>query len=434
MSSPFAQGGLVLGALAGVVASLRSIPGRVWTWFRDRFTTTVTIKQSDPLFRWISFWLASHAYSQKCRSLLASTELRTRSYRDYASQSMSPALSGETSSDDKPPEIDLSPAHGRHVLRWHGLWIVMNRQKEGDGAKPSDGMVGSSSSMSDFMRLEEIVLTFGTTDRNKVLELLEDARQLSNPPGKPKTHIYTNSYYDWSTSNELPYRSSESIILPTEQYENITADIDKFFTNKEFYERTGMPHRRGYLWYGIPGAGKTSLIRALASKYRSPLYVLNLADSQCSDSCLTRLLSNIRSERAFVVIEDIDSYFDGRTPKSSELKITFSGLLNAMDGAASCEGHILFLTTNHKEGLDPALIRPGRVDYELEFTYATDEQIRRMYSRFRPISTTLDYQLFEKALGSKFPDNRVTTAQLQGFLYGNEDGAFFQTGTLSETH
>ncbi|KAF8473603.1 hypothetical protein BDZ91DRAFT_715044 [Kalaharituber pfeilii] len=61
-------------------------------------------------------------------------------------------------------------------------------------------------------------------------------------------------------------------------------------------------------------------------------------------------------------------------------QISFSGLLNAIDGVASHEGRILIMTTNHRERLDPALIRPGRVDVQIEFGYANKETIRRVFT------------------------------------------------------
>jgi chaperone BCS1 len=69
--------------------------------------------------------------------------------------------------------------------------------------------------------------------------------------------------------------------------------------------------------------------------------------------------------------------------------VTFSGLLNALDGVASQEGRVLFMTTNHIEKLDPALIRPGRCDVIVKFDLATADQARRMFLRFFPTETDL---------------------------------------------
>jgi chaperone BCS1 len=65
----------------------------------------------------------------------------------------------------------------------------------------------------------------------------------------------------------------------------------------------------------------------------------------------------------------------------SKMGITLSGLLNAIDGVASHEGRVLVMTTNHPEKLDPALIRPGRVDMQIAFTLATKHQIREIFSK-----------------------------------------------------
>lgn len=62
--------------------------------------------------------------------------------------------------------------------------------------------------------------------------------------------------------------------------------------------------------------------------------------------------------------------------------VTFSGFLNALDGVASGEERIVFLTTNHVEKLDPALIRPGRVDLSVLIDDAHPEQALRLFEKF----------------------------------------------------
>ncbi len=70
-----------------------------------------------------------------------------------------------------------------------------------------------------------------------------------------------------------------------------------------------------------------------------------------------------------------------RTPAAGT-GITFSGLLNAIDGVAAQEGKVLFLTTNHFERLDPALVRPGRVDVRCFFGLASRDSARKLFLRF----------------------------------------------------
>ena len=93
--------------------------------------------------------------------------------------------------------------------------------------------------------------------------------------------------------------------------------------------------------------------------------------------------------------------------------VTFSGLLNALDGVASSEEHIIFMTTNHLEHLDNALIRPGRVDVKELFDNASEYQIHNMFLRFYEGADMLADEFVKRVRGKG-----VSTAQLQGhFVY-----------------
>ena len=97
--------------------------------------------------------------------------------------------------------------------------------------------------------------------------------------------------------------------------------------------------------------------------------------------------------------------------------VTFSGLLNALDGVASSEERIIFMTTNHLEHLDSALIRPGRVDVKELFDNASDYQIRNMFLRFYEREDELANEFVKRVQGKG-----VSTAQLQGhFVYYKND-------------
>ena len=69
---------------------------------------------------------------------------------------------------------------------------------------------------------------------------------------------------------------------------------------------------------------------------------------------------------------------------SSKSLVSFSGILNVLDGMARKDGLITFLTTNYKNRLDKALIRPSRIDFILSFKEATEEQVKSMFKRFFP--------------------------------------------------
>jgi len=126
----------------------------------------------------------------------------------------------------------------------------------------------------------------------------------------------------------------------------------------------GVPYRRGYLLYGPPGTGKTSFTQAIAGELKLNICYLNLSNGNMDDDGLNRALNNAPSQ-SIILLEDIDGIFVARESvnQGREGGVSFSGLLNALDGVRSQEGRILFMTTNHREKLDPALMRPGRADF-----------------------------------------------------------------------
>ena len=86
---------------------------------------------------------------------------------------------------------------------------------------------------------------------------------------------------------------------------------------------------------------------------------------------------------ALVVLEDIDALFNKeREKKEMVVAITFSGMLNALDGVGEVDGQIIMMTTNYRDRLEPALIRPGRVDVHVPFEHADSEQMKLMFQHF----------------------------------------------------
>jgi chaperone BCS1 len=118
-------------------------------------------------------------------------------------------------------------------------------------------------------------------------------------------------------------------------------------------------------------------------------------------------------------LEDIDCAFIKRKRASGrEGGLTFSGLLNAIDGVASAEGRIIVMTTNHVERLDPALIRPGRADVKMLFDNATSEQAGRLFARFFPNHDGLADDFAEL-----IADRRYSMATLQDYLMVHREDA-----------
>lgn len=98
--------------------------------------------------------------------------------------------------------------------------------------------------------------------------------------------------------------------------------------------------------------------------------------------------------------------------------VSFSGLLNALDGVRSQEGRILFMTTNHKEKLDPALLRPGRADVHVELCNATFSMIKELFLKFYP-----NEEHYANEFAKKLPERKLSMAKLQGHFLRHRGSA-----------
>uniref|UniRef100_A0ACD5V0X5 Uncharacterized protein n=1 Tax=Avena sativa TaxID=4498 RepID=A0ACD5V0X5_AVESA len=218
---------------------------------------------------------------------------------------------------------------------------------------------------------------------------------------------------------------------PTKQA--VIADIDRFLKRKEYYRRIGKAWKRGYLIYGPPGTGKSSLVAAVANYLRFNLYDLDLAEVRYN-SMLQRLLIGMPN-KSILVIEDIDCCFtaasreDGKTPVTAEYdsddcsntqqNITLSGLLNFIDGLWSTSGEerIIIFTTNYKDRLDQALLRPGRMDMHVYMGYCGWEAFKTLARNYFLVD---DHPLFQEIQGL-LAQVEVTPAQVSEMLLRSED-------------
>ena len=204
-------------------------------------------------------------------------------------------------------------------------------------------------------------------------------------------------------------RRRDTLAIDAETEQQLFGDLDRFLKSRDTYRQRGIPWRRGYLLYGPPGTGKSSLIQSIASHYDRQLVSLSLTDMD--DSALLRAWSEITAN-SVIALEDIDSVFNGRQPLGV---LSFSALLNTLDGAGAVEGSIAILTTNHRERLDPALIRPGRCDREFKLGYLTPATCAKMFNCFFPNPELAE--IASQKLGSYL----VAPAAWQNYLQCQDD-------------
>jgi chaperone BCS1 len=242
---------------------------------------------------------------------------------------------------------------------------------------------------------ETIKFTCLGQDKEIFARMLNYAKDLELAKHDGKLVIYEPRTNDWEPFGEpRTRREFESVILDKDMAQRILADVNEFLDSRDWYALRGVPYRRGYLLHGPPGCGKTSYIMALAGKLEYDICQMNLSNSALSDERLGYLL-NVAPPKSIILLEDVDAAFLSREDIDLNRsayqglgRVTLSGMLNVLDGVASSEGRVLFMTTNYPEKLDPALTRPGRVDMKYYIGYASAEQLSRAFERFYPPDTS----------------------------------------------
>jgi chaperone BCS1 len=402
------SGGLLLMAGGALLAYFRGVPGLCYQWLRRQWITEIDILDRDPAFEWVEKWMSEHAYSRhRARSLTVKTVAV-----DYEERRENPTL-------DPRPRIVFSPAPGWHWLFYRGRLVCLHRERPKLNENNSQPILSR----------ESWNITIYSRDRGLARQLLEEAREAALPANESRLTVHRAGYACWNEQMKRMPRPLESVVLPAGMMEEMLADLRLFLGRRSWYRDRGIPYRRGYLLHGPPGTGKSSAVVALASALGMDISMLSLGNANLDDNSLADLLSEVPIN-SLVLMEDIDCAFIERQEDADKRsKVTFSGLLNAIDGVAAGEGRLLFATTNHLERLDPALIRPGRIDRKFYIGLADQEQVGRMFRRFFPDATAELVQAF----ASRLPPGGAPMSMVQTHLLQHAEDPQQAVATFGES-
>merc|ERR1711936_935804 len=283
-----------------------------------------------------------------------------------------------------------------------------------------------------------------------------------------KYFVYTSNndsaddYYD-ATSHyqEFKFESGKSfsnVFYPEKG--DVVKRLDFFSKNKEWYKKRGIPYTMGFLFYGEPGCGKTSTIKAIANHTQRHIVSVPLNKIKTAKELLNVFYStkmnyvDIPLDKRLYVLEDIDAAdlkdtvgersekdkvkdgdeedkdsgkdspmdmnlfgilknSSGWDKKFGMQKLTLANLLEVLDGVMEMEGRMLVITTNYPEKLDKALIRPGRIDMKVHFGPMNGENIIRMYKHF------FETDSLGSVSSSDLPDLKWTPAEVTQVFLNN---------------
>lgn len=354
--SPVVAGAVSLYGLGVLTYLLRGVPNALWNIIKRHTTTSLTITSSHLAFHNFMGWLHKKGYSDKLRKIKLTN--------------------GRWGEEEG---VTKGAGYGNHLV-WYGyhpLFIHLEKEE----------------THSDHDR-ETITITKLGRGHGLFNKTLNQFAQVDDALNKIVVYTYTDDY--WAVQQRQFKRELESVFIEIEKKKQLTRVLDNFKTNEKWYVEHGIPYRLGILLHGPPGTGKTSLIKSIAAYADKNLCIL-------SATKLNKLLKAAEKlpENSLMVIEDIDSnnaslrrraVFDsdepiektelGKPQVSADLAFDLewlmsmadgglSEILNAIDGISDTHGRILVITTNNPQKLDPALLRPGRIDLTIGLGFVT---------------------------------------------------------------
>lgn len=371
----------------------RNLPVRIFRFLKSQLTTTLEInneEQGNNLYTFHNF----------CRWLF---DRKTRSY----SRNLMLASGWEkvaNHSDGYHRMVGyVGPGDGRHFFFHKGrpFWVSLTSQRE--------GVLHSN------IKRTITVTTVGR-DHAVITDLIDQFIHKTPPE---QVCLYQFNGREWNLRTQFASRSSDAVTLNYGVKEKILERIRVFDASREWYRQAGITYKLGLLFHGPTGTGKTSLARVLASSLNRSMYELNL--NTVTDATLGIALSNQDLKKSILLIEDFNDVTAVRArarqdmgpavrnarlpvPPSSQscdeeptlsdvLKemqepvfrpLSLSTVLRELDGVAGLEDCIVIFTTNSVMDIDPAILRPGRIDEHYLLDHLHHEAVVRYIQRFVP--------------------------------------------------
>ncbi|KAK7990367.1 BCS1-like ATPase [Apiospora arundinis] len=293
--------------------------------------------------------------------------------------------------------------------------------------------------------------TFGT-DARALMPMLHhmQAMYAEKMAGK-HLEVYMTEIVDkgrlvWKKTSQRPRpRRLDTINMDDNVVDIVLNDIKAFLLEKNFYLRKGVPHRRGHLYHGAPGCGKSTLAQLVAGVFGLAIHTISLKTLHGSQEAIAELFGDMKKP-GILLLEDIDTA--GLANRDLDLgldlsmmindEINNSGLasmapkepskaesveppsldvvLNVLDGVSSDEGRVVLMTTNRLDALDEALIRPGRIDLTIHCPLASAKVAQDMFYRFFGPDD-------ESTAANSFEKKGNITKEQQAKIAHNDDGS-----------
>lgn len=213
-------------------------------------------------------------------------------------------------------------------------------------------------------------------------------------------------------SSSAPFTEKSKYFF-TKEALNILNHVEEWLGSRTWYDDRQINWRKSCLLIGKPGGGKSQLILEISKKLKLNLYKFDLTDMDNKE--LSHQLDLVQPG-SIILFEDLDVIWEGRKnmlASDNFCGISFDYFINKLSGIGSIKNCFVFATTNHKEKLDPALIRPGRFDEIVEIKPLTKEGKLFIAEKMLDLWPDMIYKVVtnEEETAAEF-ENRITQIAL----------------------
>ena len=374
---------LILGSIGTLGYYARTVPGQIIDTIKKRYMYQSTIDSTnDIMYREFSKWYED-TYGHTLKSVYVA--IRRSDYYDKMLE--------DEFEDGAKFGLFRTPIKDFTWFKYKGVKIWMSKKKERPQGIGNNGVTT--------MAIETYVLSvFNNPTILRELEQELFDRFIQRQKNKKSNSIFLADKWTGFTQKEIEsFKTFDKLFF--QEKDSIMKYLEDFEASSETYKRLGVNMKKGILLYGPPGTGKTNIAMAASRYLKRDIYIINL--STVTDADLIQKMSQVPSG-SIVLYEDIDCIFKkdvedkGEEVGESEsrelkekVKISFSTLLNVLDGVYAPENVLVFMTTNHPEILEKAMIRRGRIDRKYYIGVPGKKEVNEFLSFFYEEQININY-------------------------------------------
>jgi chaperone BCS1 len=299
-----------------------------WNFLISYYMADISISSRDEIHDQVIEYLAYKYKMRPSRSLMAETP--RRGYWDLENDSAVTRSTINTNgsvqwlnfaNQDAKTEPQFTPAIGSHSFWHNGTYFRVKRQEV---------VVFKTSSYGDnpISDQEKLIISCFGRSTDPIKRFLQEAKDHAHRNHSAKTVIRRPATKErrnwggrsvWTEVARRPCRPMNTVVLDEDVKFQVMLDINEYLdpSTARWYAIRGIPYRRGYLFHGPPGTGKTSLTFALAGVFGLNIYVVSLLEPTLTEEELGNLFTHL-PPRCIVLLEDIDTAGLARVEKKEE--------------------------------------------------------------------------------------------------------------------